>query len=227
MKNRNMMKKFFALAAACAMACSLAACSNSAGQQSQSGASNAPASTDVEISQSTGETYTVAIIKQMDHPSLDEIATAIETRLTEIAGENGVTIQYTTTSGQGDQTVLVQLADQAIADGVDAIIPIASTAAQVAAVSAEDTGTPVVYAAVSDPATAELTGMDYVTGTSDGLNTQLILDMMLAQTRRWRRWACSIPCLSPTRPPPLPRQSPIWTAKASPTLSRPPPPTTR
>ncbi len=181
MKNRNMMKKFFALAAACAMACSLAACSNSAGQQSQSGASNAPASTDVEISQSTGETYTVAIIKQMDHPSLDEIATAIETRLTEIAGENGVTIQYTTTSGQGDQTVLVQLADQAIADGVDAIIPIASTAAQVAAVSAEDTGTPVVYAAVSDPATAELTGMDYVTGTSDGLNTQLILDMMLAQ----------------------------------------------
>ena len=77
--------------------------------------------------------------------------------------------------------MLVQLADQAIADGVDAIIPIASTAAQVAAVSAEDTGTPVVYAAVSDPATAELTGMDYVTGTSDGLNTQLILDMMLAQ----------------------------------------------
>ncbi|HIT31589.1 MAG TPA: ABC transporter substrate-binding protein [Candidatus Enterenecus stercoripullorum] len=181
MKKCNLVKKLFALTAACALGLSLAACSNSAGQQSQSGASDTPASAGAESSQGTGETYTVAIIKQMDHPSLDEIAKAIEARLTEIAGENGVTIQYTTTSGQGDQTVLVQLADQAIADGVDAIIPIASTAAQVAAVSAEETGTPVVYAAVSDPATAELTGIDYVTGTSDGLNTQLILDMMLAQ----------------------------------------------
>ena len=37
------------------------------------------------------------------------------------------------TSGQNDQTTLKQLADQAIADGVDAIIPIATTAAQIAA----------------------------------------------------------------------------------------------
>ena len=92
-----------------------------------------------------------------------------------------MTIEYTTTSGQGDQTILMQLADQAIADGVDAIIPIATTAAQVAAVSAEETKTPVVYAAISYPETADLTGIDYVTGTSDALDTQLILDMMLAQ----------------------------------------------
>ena len=85
------------------------------------------------------------------------------------------------TSGQGDQTVLRQLADQAIADGVDAIIPIATTAAQVAAVSAEESQTPVVFAAISYPETAELTGIDYVTGTSDALDTDLILDMMLAQ----------------------------------------------
>jgi putative ABC transport system substrate-binding protein len=39
----------------------------------------------------------------------------------------------------------------------------------------------VVYAAISDPETAELTGIDYVTGTSDALNTAFILDMMLAQ----------------------------------------------
>ena len=77
--------------------------------------------------------------------------------------------------------VLKQLADQAIADGVNAIIPIATTAAQVAALSAEDTQTPVVYAAISDPAAAKLTGIDYVTGTSDALNTAFILDMMLAQ----------------------------------------------
>ena len=46
---------------------------------------------------------------------------------------------------------------------------------------AEDTKTPVVFAAISDPAAAELTGIDYVTGTSDALNTAFILDMMLAE----------------------------------------------
>ena len=46
--------------------------------------------------------------------------------------------------------------EMAIADGVDAIIPIATTAAQIAALSAEETKTPVVYAAVSDPETAKL-----------------------------------------------------------------------
>ena len=187
MKKRTMTKKFFALTAAAALALSQAACSNSAAQttnQSQSGddiTSQEPDADDSSSVQPAGDAaYTVAIIKQMDHASLDEIAAAIEARLDEIAAENGVTITYTTTSGQGDQTTLMQLADQAIADGVDAIIPIATTAAQVAAVSAEDTQTPVVYAAISDPATASLTGIDYVTGTSDALNTAYILDMMLA-----------------------------------------------
>ena len=187
MKKRTMTKKFFALTAAAALALSLAACSNSAAQttnQSQSGddiTSQEPDADDSSSVQPAGDAaYTVAIIKQMNHASLDEIAAAIEARLDEIAAENGVTITYTTTSGQGDQTTLMQLADQAIADGVDAIIPIATTAAQVAAVSAEDTQTPVVYAAISDPATASLTGIDYVTGTSDALNTAYILDMMLA-----------------------------------------------
>ena len=187
MKKRTMTKKFFALTAAAALALSLAACSNSAAQttnQSQSGddiTSQEPDADDSSSVQPAGDAaYTVAIIKQMDHASLDEIAAAIEARLDEIAAENGVTLTYTTTSGQGDQTTLMQLADQAIADGVDAIIPIATTAAQVAAVSAEDTQTPVVYAAISDPATASLTGIDYVTGTSDALNTAYILDMMLA-----------------------------------------------
>ena len=188
MKKRTMTKKFFALTAAAALALSLAACSNSAAQttnQSQSGddiTSQEPDADDSSSVQPAGDAaYTVAIIKQMDHASLDEIAAAIEARLDEIAAENGVTIEYITTSGQGDQTILKQLADQAIADGVDAIIPIATTAAQVAAVSAEDSQTPVVYAAISYPETANLTGIDYVTGTSDALDTQLILDMMLAQ----------------------------------------------
>lgn len=181
MKKRNTLKKFFALAAAAAMTLALCACNG--------GVITSPDGPTVTVggsgssSQPAGEkTYKVAIIKQMDHASLDEIANAVAAQLDKIAADNGVTIQYTVTSGQnGDQTILKQLADQAIADGVDAIIPIATTAAQVAAASAEDTKTPVVFATVSDPETAGLTGIDYVTGTSDALNTAFILDMMFAQ----------------------------------------------
>lgn len=126
-------------------------------------------------SQPDGEGYKVAIVKQMEHPSLDEIAAAVAKQL------DALGVSYEIYSGQGDQTVLTQICDQAIADQVDAIIPIATLAAQVAASSAADTKTPVVYAAISDPATAELTGIDYVTGTCDALNTNFILDMMLAQ----------------------------------------------
>lgn len=127
------------------------------------------------------DTYTIAIVKQLDHASLDEIANAIAKELDLIAEEKGVTIEYEIYSGQGEQSVLQQIGTQAVADEVDVIIPIATLAAQVMAAVAEDTQTPVVYAAISDPEAAELTEIDYVTGTSDALNTAYILDMMLAQ----------------------------------------------
>lgn len=164
---KRTMKNLLTLTAACAVMLTATACGNRS-----DGAPQQSAATD---------TYTVAVIKQMDHASIDEIAAAVGAELERIAGENGVTIQYEITSGQGDQSTLKQLADQAVASGADAIIPIATTAAQVAALSAEDSRTPVVYAAVSDPETAGLVGIDYVTGTSDALNTAFILDMMLAQ----------------------------------------------
>ena len=127
------LNRVLSLSAAAALALSLTACSGGT-----SGTADTPAADNTSASTGgSGDTYTVAVIKQMDHASLDEIADAIAARLDEIAAENGITIQYEVTSGQGDQTVLRQRADQAIADGVDAIIPIATTAAQVAAVSAE------------------------------------------------------------------------------------------
>ncbi|MBQ3135671.1 MAG: ABC transporter substrate-binding protein [Oscillospiraceae bacterium] len=126
------------------------------------------------------KTYKVAIVKQMDHPSLDEIANAVAAELDDFVAD-GVKITYDIYSGQGDQSVLMQIGNQAVADGVDAIIPIATTAAQVMALCAEETKTPVVFAAVSDPAKAELVGIDYVTGVSDALNTEFIMNMMLVQ----------------------------------------------
>ena len=170
MKN-NMMHKLLTLALAGVMTLSIAAC----GSKTDNGGS------DAQQESENGKTYKVAVIKQLDHASLDEIANAITAELDKLAADNGVTIEYEVTSGQNDPTILKQLSDQAIADNVDAIVPIATSAAQIAALSAEDSKTPVVYAAISDPAAANLTGIDYVTGTSDALNTEFIMDMMFAQ----------------------------------------------
>lgn len=127
------------------------------------------------------ESYRVAIVKQMDHASLDEIADAVAARLDSLAEENHVTIEYEIYSGQGEQTTLMQIGEQIAADDTDAIIPIATLAAQVMASCAEEKEIPVVFAAISNPEAAELTGLDHVTGTSDALNTEFILDMMLAE----------------------------------------------
>ncbi len=127
------------------------------------------------------EQYKIAIVKQMDHASLDEIADAVASEFDAIAEENDVEIKYEIYSGQGEQTTLKQIGEQAVAEGVDVMIPIASLAAQVMTSCAKGTDIPVVYAAVSDPEAAELTDIDYVTGTSDALNTEFILDMMLKQ----------------------------------------------
>ena len=193
MKN-NMMKKLLTLVLAGAMTLSLAAC----------GAKDTPSADQPDNSTEEAKTYKVAVIKQLDHASLDEIANAVTAELDKIAADNGVTIEYEVTSGQGDQTILKQLSDQAIADGVNAIIPIATTAAQIAALSAEETKTPVVYAAISDPETAKLT-----------------------RTRTLLRSACSTPSMS--RTPQSPSRTPrlISTPRASPASSRPPTPTMR
>lgn len=142
-----------------------------------------PAAENSEADEDVIDTYRVAIVKQMDHASLDEIANAVceELDFMEALSSRAIDIEYEVYSGQGDQSVLTQIGTQVISDGVDVIIPVATLAAQVMANCAEETKTPVVYAAISDPEGAGMTGIDYVTGTSDALNTSFILDMMLAQ----------------------------------------------
>lgn len=162
------MKKVITVAlSAMLAAASLAGCSSSS--------SGSAAST------SSKKTYKVTIVKQLDHTSLDQIADAITDELDALARKNNVTIDYgEVQSGQNDQTTIKQITDGAVTDGADAIVPIATLAAQTAVVSAEDSNIPVVYAAVSDPEAAKLTGLKNVTGTSDALNTKQIIDMMFS-----------------------------------------------
>ena len=124
--------------------------------------------------------FNVAIVQQLDHASLDEIRTAIVAQLQKLAEGKGVKVNIQEFNGQNDATVLNQIGAQVVGDGVDLIIPIATLAAQCMVTAADGTDIPIVYAAISDPEAAGLTGLDNVTGTSDALNTAFILDMMLA-----------------------------------------------
>ena len=126
------------------------------------------------------KSFSVAIVQQLSHSSLDEIHEAISAELKARAEAAGVELTISDYNGQNDTTMLGQIGAQALDDKVDMIIPLATLAAQAMVTAAEDTGTPIVYAACSDPETAGLTGLDNVTGTSDALNTPFILDMMLA-----------------------------------------------
>ena len=116
----------------------------------------------------------VAIVQQLDHSSLDEIRAAIEAELT-AAG-----IEFKVFNGQNDASTLNQIGAQVVSDGYDAIVPIATLAAQCMVTAADGKNIPIIYAACSDPASAGLTGMANVTGTSDALNTRFIIDMMLS-----------------------------------------------
>lgn len=128
----------------------------------------------------TAQEFNVAIVQQLDHASLDEIRTAIVAQLQAQAEEKGVKVNIQEFNGQNDATVLNQIGAQVVGDGVDLIIPIATLAAQCMVTAADGTDIPIVYAAISDPEAAGLTGLSNVTGTSDALNTAFILDMMLA-----------------------------------------------
>ena len=157
------MKKIIAIILTLALALSMTACGAAApAEKSGDGA------------------FKVAIVQQLDHSSLDEIRTAINEELTKLAAEKNITIEIREYNGQNDTTMLNQITTDAVADKVDMIIPIATLAAVSAVTATEGTDIPVVYAAISDPESAGLTGIPTVTGVSDALNTPFILDMMLA-----------------------------------------------
>ena len=124
--------------------------------------------------------FKVAIIQQLDHSSLDEIRNAIVAQLNALAEPTNYTLVIEEYNGQNDTSLLTQISTEVVSDGVDMIIPIATLAAQYAVTAAEGTNIPIVYAAISDPESAGLTGLSTVTGVSDALNTPFILDMMLS-----------------------------------------------
>ncbi len=134
-----------------------------------------------------GDSFKVGIVQFMDHASLNQIENSLTDRLDEIAEETGAEINYQDYSynGEGDGTTLNQIASQLIDDGVDVIVAIATPAAQIVQAVDEDKEIPLVFSAVTDPAGAGLVESNeipggFVTGTSDALNTETMMKLILA-----------------------------------------------
>ena len=171
------MKKLIAVLSAAAMTLSLAACGSTAAVSSAVSSSGEAASS---AEAAEVQHYKIAIVQQLDHSSLDEIRTAVEAQLEARAAADGFTVEYTEYNGQNDASTLNQIGTQVADGGFNAVVPIATLAAQTMVTATEGLNMPVVYAAISDPEAAGLTDLPLVTGTSDALNTPFILEMMLA-----------------------------------------------
>lgn len=173
-----MKKKIVSMMMVSMMALGLAACGSSAGNESSENGTTDNADKSV---------YKVGIIQYVDDASLNQIETNIEKELDAKGKELGVTFDYQdyVYNGQADATTLNQITTELLEDQVDVIIPIATPTAQIVQSATEDQQIPVVFSAVSDPVGAKLVAsMDApganITGTSDALNTNTIMDLMVA-----------------------------------------------
>lgn len=165
------MKKLTALLLALAMVLTLAACGNNGANSNQSNADTV---------------YKVGIVNYVDDASLNQIISNLEQQLDAKGAALGVTFNYADyyDNAQADTTVLNQIGANMVADDVDIIVAVATPTAMTLLSATEDTDIPIVFAAVSDPVGAGLVeSMDApggrVTGTSDALNTQSLIELML------------------------------------------------
>ena len=83
-------------------------------------------------------------------------------------------------NAQADQSNLNQIGADLVADQVDVIVAVATPTAATMLAAVEDTDIPVVYSAVTDPVSAGFDGEEGITGTSDALNTDAIMNLIVA-----------------------------------------------
>ena len=168
-----------AMAAATVSALGLTGCGSSASSTASGTASGAASSA---AASEAGQTFKVGIVNYVDHASLNQIVASVEERLDEVGKEKGVTFDYADyyANAQADQTNLNQIGADLVADGVDVIVAVATPTAATMLAAVEDTEIPVVYSAVTDPAAAGFDGEENITGTSDALNTDAIMNLILA-----------------------------------------------
>ena len=121
----------------------------------------------VSAASALAEPIRVAVVQPLTHTSLNQIR---DTILAELEG-SGIEFAIITRNAEGDSSALSTILENVKLDGVDILVPIATNTAQSAKRVFEETGVPVVFAAVSDPVAAGLTGEDcgFITGVSNNI----------------------------------------------------------
>ena len=102
------------------------------------------------------KTYTVGICNYVDDASLNQIIENIEKRLSEIGAEKNVVFDVSTDNCNADANLMSQIISNFEADKVDLMVGVATPVAMAMQAATEDSGTPVVFAAVSDPVSVGL-----------------------------------------------------------------------
>ena len=130
-------------------------------------------------------TFKIGLCNYVDDASLNQICDNIRSRLDAIGQETGFAFEVKYDNCNADPTVLNQIIANFTADKVDLMIAVATPVAMAMQAATEDSGIPVVFAAVSDPLGAglvdslEAPGVN-LTGTSDYLDTEAVFRLMLA-----------------------------------------------
>ncbi len=129
--------------------------------------------------------FKIGICNFVDDASLNQIIANIRQQLKAIEAEKGVTFELQEDNCNLDGSVMQQIIADFIADEVDLMVGVATPVALTMQGMTEDTGIPVVFAAVSDPVGAglvdslEAPGAN-ITGTSDYLDTNSVFNLIFA-----------------------------------------------
>lgn len=176
------MKRVTGIVLAALMVLVLAACGSSTGAETGPEEAGGEAGS---LTQAPETTYRVGVCNYVDHASLNQIVDSIESRLKEIGSEEGVQFAVRYDNCMADPNVMSQIIADFQAEHVDLMVGIATPVAMNMQAATEDSGTPVVFAAVSDPLSCGLVDSleapgHNVTGTSDYLDTTSIFDLVFA-----------------------------------------------
>ena len=129
--------------------------------------------------------YKIGICNYVDHASLNQIVDNLTAQLKAIEAEKGVTFQVMYDNANADGSQMQLIITKFIDEKVDLMVGIATPVAMTMQGMTEDNQIPVVFAAVSDPVATELVASleqpgANVTGTSDYLNTDALIDLIFA-----------------------------------------------
>ena len=159
------------LALTAAFSLALSACGSSA-----SSAASSASAAGSGASAPAGDPIRVSIVQPMSHTSLDLIRDTIVAQLE----ASGLNFEIETQNANGDTSALNTILQNEKSSGVDILIPIATSTAQSAKSVFEGSDLPIIFAAVSDPVAAGLTGegCENITGVSNNIPADEIIELI-------------------------------------------------